>query len=120
MNTEIVKIQGQDSKTEEMILNLGPQHPSTHGVLRVLLSLDGEVITKAQPDVGYLHRGTEKLAENRTYPQMLVISDRWDYLSAMSNNLVWCLAVENLLQIKPPARPDYLRLILVELNRIPP
>ncbi len=101
-----------------MILNLGPQHPSTHGVLRVILKLDGEVITAAEPEVGYLHRGTEKLAENRTYPQMLVISDRWDYLSAMSNNLVWCLAVEKLLQIQPPARADFLRVIMVELNRI--
>src|SRR3990167_8694456 len=118
MNTEIVKIQGQDSKTEEMILNLGPQHPSTHGVLRVILKMDGEVITSAEPDVGDLHRGTEKLAENRTYAQMLVISDRWDYLSAMSNNLVWCLAVEKLLQIQAPPRADYLRVIMVELNRI--
>jgi len=118
MTTEILKIPGQDIKTEEMILNLGPQHPSTHGVLRVILKLDGEVITSAEPDVGYLHRGTEKLAENRTYPQMLVISDRWDYLSAMSNNLVWCLAVEKLLQIKPPEKADYLRVIMVELNRI--
>jgi NADH-quinone oxidoreductase subunit D len=84
----------------------------------VILKLDGEVITSAEPDVGYLHRGTEKLAENRTYPQMLVISDRWDYLSAMSNNLVWCLAVEKLLQIKPPEKADYLRVIMVELNRI--
>ncbi len=118
MATEVIRIPGTDIKTEEMILNLGPQHPSTHGVLRVLLKLDGEVITSAQPDVGYLHRGTEKLAENRTYPQMLVISDRWDYLAAMSNNLVWCLAVEKLLGITPPPRADALRVIMVELNRI--
>ncbi|MBI1979852.1 MAG: NADH-quinone oxidoreductase subunit D [Elusimicrobia bacterium] len=118
MTTEIVRLPGKDLSTEEMILNLGPQHPSTHGVLRVILSLDGEVITRAEPDVGYLHRGTEKLAENRTYPQMLVISDRWDYLSAMSNNLVWCLAVENLMQIQVPDRAHYLRVIMVELNRI--
>lgn len=115
---EAVRIPGPDLKTEEMILNLGPQHPSTHGVLRVLLKLDGEVITSAAPDCGYLHRGTEKLAENRTYPQMLVISDRWDYLAAMSNNLVWCLAVEKLLGITPPPRADSLRVIMVELNRI--
>ncbi len=118
MATEVIRIPGPDLKTEEMILNLGPQHPSTHGVLRVLLKLDGEVITSAQPDVGYLHRGTEKLAENRTYPQMLVISDRWDYLAAMSNNLVWCLAVEKLLGIAPPPRADALRVVMVELNRI--
>jgi len=118
MTTEVLRIPGQNIQTEEMILNLGPQHPSTHGVLRVILKLDGEVITAAEPDVGYLHRGTEKLAENRTYPQMLVISDRWDYLSAMSNNLVWCLAVEKLLQIQPPEKANYLRVIMVELNRI--
>ncbi|OGR87435.1 MAG: NADH dehydrogenase [Elusimicrobia bacterium RIFCSPLOWO2_01_FULL_60_11] len=118
MTTEVIKIKGADLQTEEMILNLGPQHPSTHGVLRVILKLDGEVIIAAEPEVGYLHRGTEKLAENRTYPQMLVISDRWDYLSAMSNNLVWCLAVEKLLQIKPPEKADHLRVIMVELNRI--
>lgn len=118
MTTELLRIPGKDLETEELILNLGPQHPSTHGVLRVVLKLDGEVITAAQPDVGYLHRGTEKLAENRTYPQMLVISDRWDYLSAMSNNLVWCLAVEKLMQIEVPLRAQLLRVIMVELNRI--
>src|SRR3989344_6814843 len=108
--TEALRIPGIEIDTEEMILNLGPQHPSTHGVLRVILKCDGEVITGAEPDVGYLHRGTEKLAENRTYPQMLVISDRWDYLSAMSNNLVWCLAVEKLMQLEVPPQgttPNY-------------
>ena len=118
MTTEALRIPGADLQTEEMILNLGPQHPSTHGVLRVILKLDGEVITAARPDVGYLHRGTEKLAENRTYPQMLVISDRWDYLSAMSNNLVWCLAAEKLLGVVPTPRADALRVIMVELNRV--
>ncbi len=118
MATEVIRIPSEDKSSEEMILNLGPQHPSTHGVLRVILKLDGEMITAAEPEVGYLHRGTEKLAENRTYPQMLVISDRWDYLSAMSNNLVWCLAVEKLLQIQTTPRADYLRVIMVELNRI--
>ena len=118
MATEVIRIPGSDIGSEEMVLNLGPQHPSTHGVLRVLLKLDGEIITSAQPDVGYLHRGTEKLAENRTYPQMLVISDRWDYLSAMSNNLVWCLAVEKMMRIDPPLRAHHLRVVMVELNRI--
>lgn len=118
MATEIVRIPGKDIETEEMILNLGPQHPATHGVLRVILKLDGEVITEAKPDVGYLHRGTEKLAESRTYPQMLVISDRWDYLSAMSNNLVWCLATEKLMKIQVPPRAEFLRVIMAELNRI--
>ena len=118
MATELIRMPGAEPKSEEMILNLGPQHPSTHGVLRVIVKLDGEVIKSAQPDVGYLHRGTEKLAENRTYPQMIVISDRWDYLSAMSNNLVWCMAVEKLMGIEVPARAQWLRVIMVELNRI--
>ncbi len=118
MTTEIIRLPGQDLSSEEMILNLGPQHPSTHGVLRVVLRMDGEVITGSEPDIGYLHRGTEKLSENRTYPQMLVISDRWDYLSAMSNNLVWCLAVEKLMQLEVPQRGQTLRIIMVELNRI--
>ena len=116
--TEVIRLPGQDLSSEEMILNLGPQHPSTHGVLRVVLRMDGEVITGSEPDIGYLHRGTEKLSENRTYPQMLVISDRWDYLSAMSNNLVWCLAVEKLMQLEVPQRGQTLRIIMVELNRI--
>lgn len=102
----------------EMLLNLGPQHPSTHGVLRVVLKLDGEVITDAAPDLGYLHRGVEKLSENRTYPMIIVLSDRDDYLSAMNNNWAFCLAVEKLLKVEIPARAEYLRVIVGELNRI--
>lgn len=102
----------------EMLLNLGPQHPSTHGVLRVVLKLDGEVITDAVADVGYLHRGVEKLAENRTYPMIIVLSDRDDYLSAMNNNWAFCLAVEKLLKVEIPPRAEYLRIIVGELNRI--
>ena len=118
MGTEYLQLKDHKTSNEEMVINLGPQHPSTHGVLRVILKVDGEVITYAELDVGYLHRGTEKLAENRTYPQMLVISDRWDYLSAMSNNLVWSLAVERLMQINIPERASMLRILMVELNRI--
>jgi len=102
----------------EMLLNMGPQHPSTHGVLRVVLKLDGEVITGVAPDVGYLHRGVEKLAENRTYPQFIVLTDRDDYLCAMLNNWAYCLAVEKLLKVEIPERAEYIRVIVGELNRI--
>jgi NADH-quinone oxidoreductase subunit D len=102
----------------EMLLNMGPQHPSTHGVLRVVLRLDGEVVTQAVPDLGYLHRGVEKLAENRTYPQFIILTDRDDYLCAMLNNWSYCMAVEKLMKVEIPERADYLRLIAGELNRI--
>lgn len=129
MSTEILKptslAQGPVFETKieqvgenEMLLNLGPQHPSTHGVLRVVLKMDGEVITDAECDLGYLHRGVEKLAENRTYPMIIVLSDRDDYLSAMNNNWAFCLAVEKLLKVEIPARADYIRVIVGELNRI--
>ena len=101
-----------------MFISLGPQHPSTHGVLRVAITVDGEVVTSAQPDVGYLHRATEKLAENRTYPQIIVLTDRLDYLAAMTNNWAYCLAVEQMLQVQIPERADYLRIIVGELQRI--
>jgi NADH-quinone oxidoreductase subunit D len=104
-------------KTDQMFINLGPQHPSTHGVLRVGLTIEGEVIVKAVPDVGYLHRGTEKLAEVRGYHHCVVLTDRWDYVSAMPNNLVFCLAAEKLMAVKAPARADALRVIMCELNR---
>jgi NADH-quinone oxidoreductase subunit D len=105
-------------RTDQMFVNLGPQHPSTHGVLRIGLSIDGEVITKAEPDVGYLHRGTEKLSEVRGYHHCVVISDRWDYVSAMTNNLVFCLAAEKLMNVAAPPRADALRVLMSELNRI--
>jgi NADH-quinone oxidoreductase subunit D len=105
-------------KTDQLFVNLGPQHPSTHGVLRVGLTIEGELIVKAEPDIGYLHRGTEKLCEIRTYPQGIVLSDRWDYCSAMTNNLAYCLAVERLLGVQAPPRADALRVIHCELNRI--
>jgi NADH-quinone oxidoreductase subunit D len=102
----------------EMLLNMGPQHPSTHGVLRVVLRLDGEVVTGAVPDVGYLHRGVEKLAESRTYPQFIVLTDRDDYLCAMLNNWAYCLAVEKLMKVEIPSRAEHIRVIVGELNRI--
>ncbi len=102
----------------EMLLNLGPQHPSTHGVLRVVLKMNGEIIEDAISDMGYLHRGVEKLAEHRTYPMIIVLSDRDDYLSAMNNNWAFCLGVEKLMQVQIPERADLIRIIVGELNRM--
>ncbi len=101
-----------------MTINMGPQHPATHGVLRVLLELDGEIIVKATPFIGYLHRGVEKLAEARTYHQALTFTDRLDYTNGLSNNLAYCLAAERLCGIEVPKRGRYLRVILAELQRI--
>ncbi|MDY6910286.1 MAG: NADH-quinone oxidoreductase subunit D [Thermodesulfobacteriota bacterium] len=99
-------------------LNLGPQHPSTHGVLRVLLTMDGEFIVEADPIIGYAHRGHEKMAESRTYLQFMPNSSRMDYLSGMIYNHAFCLAVEKLAGIVPPERARYIRVICSELNRI--
>jgi NADH-quinone oxidoreductase subunit D len=104
------------SKT--MVLNMGPQHPSTHGVLRVLLEMDGEVVVRAVPDLGYLHTGIEKSCEDKTYSQAITLTDRMDYLNPLGNNLVYCLAVEKLLGLEVPKRAQYLRVMLVELQRI--
>ncbi|TAE48041.1 MAG: NADH dehydrogenase (quinone) subunit D [Bacteroidetes bacterium] len=101
-----------------MIINLGPQHPATHGVLRVVLEVDGEKIIKAVSDVGYLHRGIEKLAENKTYQEFMPYTDRMDYLSPYSNNVGFCLAVEKLAGIEAPIRAQYIRTIACELARI--
>jgi NADH-quinone oxidoreductase subunit D len=104
------------SKT--MVLNMGPQHPSTHGVLRVLLELDGERVVKATPEIGYLHTGIEKSCEAKTYSQAITLTDRLDYLAPLSNNLGYCLAVEKLLQLEVPKRAQYIRVLLTELTRI--
>jgi NADH-quinone oxidoreductase subunit D len=101
-----------------MFISLGPQHPSTHGVLRVAITVDGEMVTSAQPDIGYLHRATEKLAEKRTYPQIIVLTDRLDYLAAMTNNWAYCLAVEKMLGVTIPERAEFIRVIVGELQRI--
>ncbi|MBI4633597.1 MAG: NADH dehydrogenase (quinone) subunit D [Deltaproteobacteria bacterium] len=106
------------AETRTMTINMGPQHPATHGVLRLLLELDGEIITKVVPHIGYLHRGVEKLSESMTYPQALTLTDRLDYTSALSNNLAYCLAVEKLLDLKIPKRAQYLRVLLAELQRL--
>ncbi len=109
-----------DAHGERMVLNMGPSHPATHGVLRIVLELDGEVITKADPDVGYLHRGDEKIAENMTYTQFIPYTDRLDYLAPLANNVAYALAVEKLLGIhdKLPPRCQYIRVMCCELARI--
>jgi NADH-quinone oxidoreductase subunit D len=103
-----------------MVLNMGPSHPATHGVLRIVLELDGEIITKAVPDVGYLHRGDEKIAENMTYTQFIPYTDRLDYLAPLANNVAYALAVEKLMGIDKqlPPRCQYIRVICCELARI--
>ena len=101
-----------------MTLNMGPQHPSTHGVLRVALELDGETIVAAKPIIGYLHTGMEKQAEYKTYTQSIPQTDRMDYLAPMSNNLAFCLAAEKLLGIEAPPRAQVVRVLLAELTRI--
>lgn len=109
-----------DFHGEKMVLNMGPSHPATHGVLRLVLELDGEIITKADPDVGYLHRGDEKIAENMTYTQFIPYTDRLDYLAPLANNVAYALAVEKLMGIDKqlPPRCQYIRVICCELARI--
>jgi NADH-quinone oxidoreductase subunit D len=102
----------------ELVLNMGPQHPSTHGVLRVIVKLDGEKVLGTDCVIGYLHRGVEKLGENRTYQQFAPYVDRMDYVAAVSNGLGYCLAVEKLLGVEAPPRAQVVRVILTELNRI--
>lgn len=104
--------------TQELTLNMGPQHPATHGVLRLVLELDGEVVKKCTPYVGYLHRGIEKLSEYRAYPSVMPLTDRLDYISSMCNNIGYCIAVERLMGIDPPPRAKYIRTLLSELTRI--
>jgi NADH-quinone oxidoreductase subunit D len=107
-----------ETTTRRMVLNMGPQHPSTHGVLRILLELDGETITKAEPDIGFLHTGIEKQAEALNWQQVVTLTDRMDYLANLSNNLAYALPVEKLLQIEIPDKAQWLRVLLVELTRI--
>jgi len=109
---------GEKHLHKEMIINMGPQHPSTHGVLRLVLELDGETITEVHPHIGYLHRGIEKLAENRNYAQVMPLTDRLDYVSSMTNNLGYAVAVEKLMDLKLPPRANYIRMIMAEMSRI--
>ena len=104
--------------TDELMLNVGPQHPSTHGVLRISVAIDGEVVTKINPHLGYLHRCFEKIAEARTYTQFIPFTDRLDYISSMLNNWGYVMAVEKLADIEVPERAEYIRVLVGELNRI--
>ncbi len=105
-------------RTEEITVNMGPQHPATHGVLRLELKLDGEVVVEATPYIGYLHRGIEKIAENRTYTQIIPLTDRLDYTSSLINNWAYVLTVEKMAGIPVPERAEYMRVIMTELVRI--
>ena len=104
--------------TDELVLNMGPQHPSTHGVLRVVLRLDGERVVDADVVIGYIHRGIEKLSENRDWTQIILLTDRMDYVAAATNNLGYCETVEKLMEIEVPRRARYIRTVLAELQRI--
>ena len=115
MTTTVSTVTGA---AETMVLNMGPQHPSTHGVLRVVLELDGETVISARPEIGYLHTGIEKSCEAKTYAQAITLTDRIDYLAPLSNNLCYCLAVEKLLGLEVPKRAQYIRVLLTELTRI--
>ncbi len=115
MNPTPVLEAGQD---QTMVLNMGPQHPSTHGVLRLLLEIDGETIVRVMPDIGYLHTGIEKTTEAKFYQQVVPLTDRIDYLCPMTNNLAYCLAVEKLLGLEIPPRAQWMRVLLNELTRL--
>src|SRR5829696_6380418 len=104
--------------TDELVINMGPQHPSTHGVLRVVLRLDGEKVVDSEIVIGYLHRGIEKLCEHRDWAQIILLTDRMDYVAAASNNLGYCETVEKLMSLEVPRRARYVRTILCELQRI--
>jgi len=117
-HTTIEEMDDGDPLTSKMVLNMGPQHPATHGVLRLVLQLDGETIEKVKLDIGYLHRGVEKIAENKTYQEFMPYTDRMDYLSPYSNNVALCTAVEKIARVDVPERAHYIRMIGCELARI--
>jgi NADH-quinone oxidoreductase subunit D len=108
----------EGSKDQHMVLNMGPQHPSTHGVLRLVLEIDGEIVVRLYPEIGYLHTGIEKTCEAKFYQQVVPLTDRVDYLGPMANNLCYCLAVEKLLQLDIPERAQWIRVMLTELTRL--
>src|SRR5213595_3182156 len=125
MSTSVANLPSQFEVVDQpldtqMTISMGPQHPSTHGVLRLELVLDGEMVVKATPDIGYLHTGMEKLFEYRKYQQGIVITDRMDYLNPLGNNLAYVMAVEKLLQIEIPERAQTIRVLTCELQRITP
>jgi NADH-quinone oxidoreductase subunit D len=108
----------EGAKDQHMVLNMGPQHPSTHGVLRLVLEIDGEIVVRLYPEVGYLHTGIEKTCESKFYQQVVPLTDRVDYLGPLANNLCYCLAVEKLLGLEIPERAVWIRVLLTELTRI--
>src|SRR5579872_5682150 len=108
----------EGAKDQHMVLNMGPQHPSTHGVLRLVLEVDGEIVVRLYPEIGYLHTGIEKTCEAKFYQQVVPLTDRVDYLGPMANNLCYCLAVEKLLQLEIPDRAQWLRVMFTELTRL--
>jgi len=116
-DSEAKNAQGE-FETEKMSLSMGPSHPSTHGVLRIQLELDGEMVTKADPVIGYLHRGDEKIAENMTYNQFVPYTDRLDYLAPLANNMAYAIAVEKLAKLEVPPRCQAIRVITAEMARI--
>ncbi|CAN5639610.1 NADH dehydrogenase (quinone) subunit D [soil metagenome] len=118
LESEDLSAEFEGNLDNEMVLNMGPQHPATHGVLRVLLSLDGETVKRAIPELGYLHRGYEKIAENMTYHEYIPHTDRLDYLQPMANNVAYAQAVEKLIGLEIPDRGKYIRVIIAELARI--
>src|SRR6266576_5544843 len=107
-----------DVRTDEMLVNMGPQHPSTHGVLRLVLRTDGEVVSEVTPHIGYLHRCAEKIGENLTQRQWIPYTDSMDYLVGMNMNLGWALTVEKLMKLELPEKAKHLRVIIAELGRI--
>ena len=118
MNVSLLENKKLLNKVKHFNMNFGPQHPAAHGVLRLVLELDGEVIVKADPHIGLLHRGTEKLIEFKTYLQALPYFDRLDYVSVMSNELAFCLVIEKMLKVKVPVRAQYIRVLFMEITRI--
>jgi NADH-quinone oxidoreductase subunit D len=108
----------EGAQGQHMVLNMGPQHPATHGVLRLVVELDGEIVVRLYPEIGYLHTGIEKTCEAKFYQQVVPLTDRVDYLSPMANNLCYCLAVEKLLGLEIPEKAQWLRVLLSELTRL--
>jgi NADH-quinone oxidoreductase subunit D len=115
---EVSSTASSDGQSVELLLNMGPQHPSTHGVFRMVLWIDGEKILRVEPHIGYLHRGSEKICEGEQYHQIITLFDRLDYVANFNNELVYCRAVEKLMGLTVPERAEYVRVILCELNRI--
>jgi NADH-quinone oxidoreductase subunit D len=115
---QITRQPTQQGDTVDLMVNMGPQHPSTHGVFRLVIWIDGERIVRAEPHIGYLHRGSEKLCEGEQYSQVITLFDRLDYVSNLNCELAFCLAVEKLMDLEVPDRASYIRVILCELNRI--